>query len=106
MPKDNNIFTDMAKLANSALATTANMKNEMTRFIKSQIESFIKSMNFVERKEFDVLKKMVMQNTLAIEKLTGKKCDNIKSSTASTFEDAVTIKKSATIKKSVKPKSS
>ena len=94
MSKDHNMFSDMAKLANSALATTANMKNEMTKFIKGQIESFIKSMNFVEKKEFDVLKKMVVKNTLAVEKLTGNKDETVKSST----------KKAPAAKKSVKSK--
>jgi len=73
MSKDDNIFNDIAKLANSALATTSNMKNELTKLIKHQIESFIKSMDFVKREEFEVVKKMATQNAIEIEKLTGKK---------------------------------
>ncbi|WHQ46410.1 MAG: accessory factor UbiK family protein [Candidatus Midichloria sp.] len=74
MSKDNNnLFADIAKLANSALATIANMKDELTKFVKYQIESFIKGMDFVKREEFEVVKKMATQNALALEKLTGKK---------------------------------
>ncbi|CAG7596812.1 MAG: accessory factor UbiK family protein [Candidatus Midichloria sp.] len=74
MSKDNNnLFADIVKLANSAIATTASMKNELTKFVKYQIESFIAGMDFVKREEFEVVKKMATQNALALEKITGKK---------------------------------
>ncbi|MSO14499.1 accessory factor UbiK family protein [Rickettsiales endosymbiont of Trichoplax sp. H2] len=73
MKKDNKILDDLAKLAGSTFTGAVNVKNEISDYITTQIEIFIKKMNFVTKEEFEVVKKIAQDNRLMIEKLQKKK---------------------------------
>ena len=73
MKKDNKILDDLAKLASSTFTGAVNAKNDLSEYITNQIETFIKKMNFVTKKELDVVKKLAQDNRLMIEKLQKKK---------------------------------
>lgn len=73
MKKDNKILDDLAKLAGSTFTGAVNVKNEISEYITTQIEIFIKKMNFVTKEEFEVVKKLAQDNRLMIEKLQKKK---------------------------------
>ena len=70
---------DLAKLAGSAFAGAVNVKNDLSEYIKNQVESCFKKMNFVTREEFEVVKKIAMDNSLALKKLLKTKESPIKS---------------------------
>lgn len=72
MEKDNKILQDISKLASSAFVTVVNAKNDLSQYIKYQIESFIKSMDFISREEFEVVKKLAAQNQLELQELKSK----------------------------------
>ena len=69
MTQDNKLFQDISRLANSAISGAANVKNELSNFIKLQIEMLLKNMNFVTREEFEIVKKIAEKNSLDIKKL-------------------------------------
>lgn len=92
MTKNNKIFDDVSKLANSALTSALNVKNELYNYIKQQVEILIKKMNFVTREEFNKVKKTVMANKAAIEKLSPVK------KTTTTTKKASSKSKSSTSK--------
>ncbi|MFQ3307545.1 MAG: BMFP domain-containing protein YqiC [Candidatus Midichloriaceae bacterium] len=73
MKKNNNIVDDLARLAGSTFAGAVNMKDDMSSYIKSQIEIMIKKLDFVPRKEFEILKAIVQKNAIEIENLKEKK---------------------------------
>jgi BMFP domain-containing protein YqiC len=73
MKKDNKILDDLAKLAGSTFTGAVNVKNEISDYITTQIETFIKKMNFVTKEEFEVVRKLAQDNRLMIEKLQKKK---------------------------------
>ena len=70
MKKDNKIIDDLARLANSTFTGMVNVKNELSGYITQQTENLIKKMNFVTREEFDVVKKVVQENRILIEKIS------------------------------------
>ena len=73
MEKDNNkILQDLSRLANSALSTALQAKNDMAKTIRHHVETFIKKMNFITKREHDVVKKMVTQQSLDIKTLQQK----------------------------------
>ena len=69
MKKDNKIIDDLVKLAGSTFSGVVDMKNDLSEYIKKQIESWGKKMNFITREEFEVLKKLVEINTTALKNL-------------------------------------
>jgi BMFP domain-containing protein YqiC len=73
MAQDNKLFQDLGKLASSAMSTAANAKNELTSFVKLQIEMFMKSMNFVTKEEFEVVKKLAEKNSMDLKKILSEK---------------------------------
>lgn len=79
MEKDNKIMDDLAKLAGSAFAGAVNMKNDLSEYIKNQVESCLKKMNFITREEFEVVEKMAMDNSIALKKIQKTKESAIKS---------------------------
>lgn len=101
MSKNNKILEDVSKLASSALATAVNVKNDLSHYIKNQVEVLVKKMNFVTRKEFNTIKKVVIQNQLDIEKLIGKK-KNSKESKRTSGTSTSSAKTSSTGTKSSK----
>lgn len=60
MEHENKLINGICKLAGSALNTAVNAKNDLSELIKHQVESFIRSMNFVTKEEFEALKKTVV----------------------------------------------
>ena len=69
MTQDNKLFQDIYKLANSAIASAANVKSELSHLIKLQIEMLLKNMNFVTKEEFEIVKKMAEKNSIEIKKI-------------------------------------
>ncbi len=70
MGKD--IFDSISKFTNSSIATISDLWKDLASFVKNQVESTIKGMNFITRSEFDALKKLVIQNKIEMEKIKGK----------------------------------
>ncbi|MDZ5762448.1 putative membrane fusogenic activity protein [Candidatus Cyrtobacter comes] len=70
MGKD--IFDSISKFTNSSISTISEMWKDLGVFVKNQVESTIKGMNFITRSEFEALKKLVIQNKIEIEKIKGK----------------------------------
>ncbi len=66
------IFDSISKLTNSSVSMVSDFWKDVSSAVKSQVESIIKGMNFVTREEFNVVKKLVIQSKIEIEKLNGK----------------------------------
>lgn len=62
-------FSKLSKLAGSAFATANNAKNDLLQQIKQHVESMMNGMNFVKRDEFEVVKKIAVDNQIALKKL-------------------------------------
>jgi BMFP domain-containing protein YqiC len=73
MEKDNGkLLHDLSRMASSAVSTAMQAKNDWARVIKQNVETFIRRMNFVTKKEHDVVKKMVSQHSSAIKAIQDK----------------------------------
>ncbi len=88
MPKDNKLFQDIARLASSAVATAAGAKHEFMEFSRQQLETLLKEMQFVTREEFEVVKKIAIENRLRLEELA--RAQNIQHSSDSAAVDEPT----------------
>ncbi len=69
MERKNKILDDLTRLAGSTFSGIVNVKSELSSFIQNKIETFIKSMDFVTREEFEVVKKLAQDNSLMIKKM-------------------------------------
>ncbi|ETO22023.1 putative histone H1/H5 family protein, HCT subfamily [Reticulomyxa filosa] len=107
MNKDNKFFDDISKIASSAFATAANIKREISSYVKDHVEALVKKMNFVTKDEFDVLRKITSkakQDLIEIKKVLGIEIlpDEYNSSKKSSTEEK--MKKKAPAKKSAAKK--
>jgi BMFP domain-containing protein YqiC len=69
MNKKNGILHDISRLASSAFSSVVGVKREVSASLRSQIEDYIKGMNFVRREEFEALHKMVLSQKKQIDAL-------------------------------------
>ncbi|MHC0448789.1 MAG: accessory factor UbiK family protein [Candidatus Lariskella arthropodorum] len=72
--KNNNsdTFSKLSKIAASVLETANGAKNDLMKYIKEYCESLIHGMNFVKHEEFEVVKKLAIENKAAIDELLNK----------------------------------
>ena len=69
MKKNNKIFSDLSKLVGSAVSTTTGIKDELVQLIKMQVEGVMMRMDFVKREEFEIVRKIAIQNKKELEEL-------------------------------------
>ena len=67
------IFDDIAKVTGGAVSTLNGIKEEVENIVRQQIERILVDADVVPREEFEILKKLVQKQELAIKKLTKKK---------------------------------
>ncbi len=73
MSKENNkIIQDVYKLAGSVFTTAINVKNDIGEFINQQIEDLLKKRDFVSRREFEVMNKIVCDSKIQLSELEKK----------------------------------
>ena len=58
MQTENRLFDDMARMAGGALNMLTGFKAEMEQMIKSQMESWLATLNLVTREEFETVRQM------------------------------------------------
>ena len=58
MQTENRFFDDLARVANGAVGTIANMRTEIETLIKQRLERMLSDMDLVPREEFDAVKFM------------------------------------------------
>lgn len=58
MQSDNKLFSDLARLGQSAAGTLHGAKNEVKNQIKTRLEAALQDMDLVRREEFDVVREM------------------------------------------------
>ncbi|HAA91367.1 MAG TPA: hypothetical protein DCS82_09505 [Rhodospirillaceae bacterium] len=56
MQTENRFFDDLARVANGAVGTLANMRSEFETLIKQRMERMLAEMDLVPREEFDAVK--------------------------------------------------
>lgn len=60
MQSDNKLFSDLARLGQSAAGTLHGVKSEMGNQVKSKLETVLMDMDLVAREEFDVVREMAV----------------------------------------------
>lgn len=60
MQSDNKLFSDLARLGQSAAGTLHGAKAEVENKIKSRLESALQDMDLVSREEFEVVREMAV----------------------------------------------
>lgn len=58
MQTENRLFDDLSRMAGGALNMLTGFKAEMEQMIKSQMESWLSTMNLVTREEFETVRQM------------------------------------------------
>ena len=69
MQTENRFFDDLARVANGAVGTLANMRAEFETLIKQRLERMLTEMDLVPREEFEAVKAMAAKAREAQEKL-------------------------------------
>lgn len=59
MFKDNKFFEDFSKLTGSAFVNFSSMKQDFENMTKDYVKSYLSTLDFVNREEFDALKDMI-----------------------------------------------
>ena len=73
MVNKSKILSDISKMAVDAMDTFSGVKKEVETIVSLRVNKIINKMNLVKRDEFEVLKKLVQKQELAIKKLSNKK---------------------------------
>ncbi|MBT5072368.1 MAG: accessory factor UbiK family protein [Kordiimonadaceae bacterium] len=60
MQSDNKLFSDLARLGQSAAGTLHGAKAEVKNQIKGKLENALQDMDLVSREEFDVVREMAV----------------------------------------------
>lgn len=71
--KDTGFFDDLSDMTKSAFSAAASMKRDLVHFVRTNVESMVKKMNFVQRDEFNEIKKNTIQNKKDLEKILSSK---------------------------------
>jgi BMFP domain-containing protein YqiC len=58
MQTENRFFDDLARLANSAVGTAAQIRTEFETLVKQRLERMLADMDLVPREEFEAVKEM------------------------------------------------
>lgn len=69
MQTENRFFDDLARVANGAVGTLANMRAEFETLIKQRLERMLTEMDLVPREEFEAVKAMAAKAREEQEKL-------------------------------------
>ena len=73
MSNSEKILKTLSSLIENGILTSKDIKNEISTDLKFKKEKLISKLNLVTREEFEVLKKLVQKQELAIKKLSNKK---------------------------------
>lgn len=71
MSKDNKILNDLCQVASSTVASVINIKNDLSTYATGQVKTMLKDMDFVSKKDFAALKKMVEKLHAEVQLLKG-----------------------------------
>jgi len=69
MQTDNRWFDDIARAANGALGALAGLRAEIESQVRSRLDQWLKTQNFVTREEFEAVKAMAAKARLENEAL-------------------------------------
>ena len=73
MSNSEKILKTISNLIENGILTSKDIKEEISTDLKFQKDKIINNLNLVSRQEFEVLKKLVQKQELAIKKLSNKK---------------------------------
>ena len=73
MTKYKNFISDIARLIETGLVSSKDIKKEIENIIKFRTEGMINKLNLVSREEFEVQKKLVDKLLKEIKKINSKK---------------------------------
>lgn len=60
MQSDNKLFSDLARLGQSAAGTIHGVKSEVEGQVKGRLENILKDMDLVSREEYEVVREMAV----------------------------------------------
>jgi BMFP domain-containing protein YqiC len=72
MQSENRFFDDLAKVANGALGSLANLGTELENRVRDQVERLLARMDVVRREEFEAVKALAAQARAGQEALEGR----------------------------------
>jgi|GEM_PF-1006575 len=102
MKQNKRILQDISKIASSAFSSAAGVKRDITSYIHSQMEEFLRGMNFVRREEFEALHKLALDNKKRLDEISPKPAVKVKDVVAPK-KKSVATKEVAAAKVSKKP---
>ena len=68
MVNKSKILSDISKMAIDAMSTFADLRKELEVLVSLRVNKILNKMNLVKRDEFEILKKIVQNLTLEIQK--------------------------------------
>lgn len=72
MQTDNRLFDDLARMANGALNTLTNLREEVESRVRERVERLLAEMDLVTREEFEAAKAMAQKARAEQEELSAK----------------------------------
>ena len=72
MQTDNRLFDDLARMANGALNTLTNLREEVESRVRERVERLLAEMDLVTREEFEAAKAMAQKARAEQEDLSAK----------------------------------
>ena len=80
MSNSEKLLKTLSSLIENGILTSEDIKKEITTDLKFQRDKIINKLQLVSREEFEVLKKLVQKQEIAIQKLSKKKTKRVKKS--------------------------
>lgn len=72
MQTENRLFDDLARMANGALNTLTNLREEVESRVRERVERLLAEMDLVTREEFEAVKAMAQKMRVEQEELSAK----------------------------------
>lgn len=72
MQTENRLFDDLARMANGALNTLTNLREEVESRVRERVERLLAEMDLVTREEFEAVKAMAQKARVEQEQLSAK----------------------------------
>ncbi|MDA0655749.1 MAG: accessory factor UbiK family protein [Proteobacteria bacterium] len=102
MQTENRFFDDLARVANGAVGTFANIRTEIETLIKQRLERLLSNMDLVPREEFNVVKAMAAK-AREEQEILAKRVTELEASLAKTTKPKAAKRPPRTASKAQKP---
>jgi BMFP domain-containing protein YqiC len=102
MQTENRFFDDLARVANGAVGTIANMRTEIETLIKQRLERMLSDMDLIPREEFDAVKAMAAK-AREEQEILAKRVENLETALKSATKPKTAKTTAKPRKKSPKP---